>query len=87
MICKKCEKQVHYCSSCGFVGCYMDEGFCSEKCWRESEEYQQTFNDFKKFIKDMDKEKLQFLLYILDGEYLSYEMEFFDYVKEICKKI
>jgi len=87
MICELCGRKFHYCSSCGFV-CYgMDEGYCSDECWRKSDEYKEAFGNFKNFIKNMDKEELTFLLSILDGEYDSYEMDFFDYVKETCKKI
>lgn len=65
----------------------MDEGFCSEKCWKESDEYKYQFEVFKNFIKNMDKNQLEYLLQMLEGEYSNYDMEFFNYVEDICKKI
>ena len=38
MKCRKCDKEFHYCSSCGH--CFPEEiGYCSYNCWENSDEY------------------------------------------------
>ncbi len=82
MKCKNCKKTVHYCSSCGFVGYYMDEGFCSDKCWKESEEYTKALKDFDIFIYEFDDKQIEFLFDLVDGEYTNYEIEFIYIIKK-----
>jgi len=81
MKCKKCGKQVHYCSSCGFVSYAIDEGYCSESCWESSKEYQEAMDDFVNFSYDFNDKQLKFLFYLLDGEYSNYEAEFIEKIR------
>lgn len=81
MNCKNCGKKYHYCTSCGPID-YCDEGYCSDKCWRGSKEYQNIKIDFLNFCRSLNKEQRQFFInYISDG-YINYNYESEEWLKE-----
>lgn len=58
MICKKCGKDFHYCSSCSENLC-NDKEYCSDECMYESDEFKLKEENFKKFIVSLNKESYE----------------------------
>lgn len=53
MKCKNCNKNFHYCSSC-YGDKYEDNGYCSEKCFVNSDEYSEVFEKVSCFYNALD---------------------------------
>jgi len=85
MKCKACGKKVHYCSSC-VTDRMFDKGFCSENCYKESEEYKETRKEFEQFYLKItqDQSMNEFFMKIINkfSDY-TIEMEFPKWIDEI----
>lgn len=54
MTCKVCGKEQHYCDSCGYDD-YKIDGFCDEKCFKNSDEYKTYHSKLIKFWNSLDE--------------------------------
>ena len=71
MKCKKCGKVFHYCTSCDCIPS-CSQGFCSDECWEESNEYKNEKEKFLKFYKSLNSEQKEYFIYLtygLDSDY------------------
>ena len=61
MNCKHCEKEYHLCSACDTYDMpWLDRGYCSDKCWKDSIEYKNHIEKAKKFFSSMTRAQLDF---------------------------
>lgn len=60
MICKQCSKEFHYCSSCG-DNFPNENGYCSEKCLKSSEEYKQAEDIMNALIHNLSETQIVLL--------------------------
>ena len=67
--CKICGKNYHLCGNCCIGGLEEDvmwEGYCSQKCWRESEKYKDVQERFFQIVGQLDYKNRRILLDLLD---------------------
>ena len=65
--CKTCNRQFHACSSCGLDHSW-EFSFCSEKCYKESEDYQKIFKICNDFLEAVPQSCHVILKQILEDE-------------------
>lgn len=63
MICKTCNKHVHYCNSCGRDN-YLDEGYCCKECLEKSEEFNENKELFMNFYFSLNKKQKEYFKHI-----------------------
>ena len=86
MECKTCGKKYHWCSSCG--SCHPEDiGFCSNGCWKSSEEYCEIYTKFQSMIESMNNKQLGILNWLfvevnLDKYYGIFEKMILDKFKQ-----
>lgn len=77
MNCKKCDKQYHYCSSCGL--CFPEEiGYCSFDCWESSDEYIEKQKRMEIFIDSLSNRQLSQISWIVQNVDMEYYESIFE---------
>lgn len=71
MICKKCGKKFHYCSSCD-PDIHHDLGYCDIKCYQSSDEYQRIYNNTFAFIQSLTPDQAKRFAVMMD-DYVDHE--------------
>lgn len=56
MLCKQCNREFHYCCSCDAIPS-CNQGFCSDECWENSDEYKNEKEKFIKFYESLNSEQ------------------------------
>jgi len=93
MNCKTCEKSFHYCSSCEMdLASYR--GYCSSKCFEESETYMLGWMKLYRFMRNLSAGQTKMFKELMcadqdsDGEYWDFVENYFDrWIKEIEEKL
>lgn len=70
MNCKTCQKKFHACSGCCLSNDW-EYHYCTERCWKASAEYKNTYNLVVNFLDSLTGEQLDQFERIceLDGDY------------------
>ena len=74
-----CGKEFHACSSCCLTYSW-EYKFCSEECWKSSEEYKTDHNRFIEFYSSLSLEQKEKFYYFLDNIFDCYNIE--EWIKE-----
>ena len=81
MKCKICKEDSHYCTSCDYDK-YMMSGYCSKRCYEQSEEWKLFNKKVIKFYESLNKEQQSELWSLWDNGILIDDKweDFLDYV-------
>ena len=67
--CHNCGKSFHACSSCG-LNYSWEYNFCSEACWKESDEYKEAISRMERLIRYLPQGGLNDLSFVMgEGDY------------------
>jgi len=66
MKCRTCKKEFHYCISCDY-DMYYSTGYCSQKCYEESEEWPRFKEKLKKFYDSLNNNQKDMLFNLWDN--------------------
>lgn len=77
MKCKTCAKDFHYCSSCDYDR-YNSDGYCSQDCYMESEEWRVYSRNIQDFYDSLSKDQQLELWALWDnGIFVDDKWEYF----------
>jgi len=62
-----CGKKFHACGSCGKTH-FWEYTYCSEECWKKSEEYEEVMDSLDIVLRNINTEALTDLMNILDQD-------------------
>ena len=68
MICKNCSKNFHTCSNCSMLYNW-EYDYCTEKCYKDSKEFKQIYENLKTIVCKLDKKEIETFKYYLESEY------------------
>jgi len=68
--CRTCKEKFHACNNCDLIYDW-EWSFCTEKCWKESEEYKKAKNLGQILAHELKRETLDLLQEVLDDSELS----------------
>lgn len=81
-----CGKEFHACSSCGLTYNW-EYKFCSEECWKRSEEYKTDHDRFIEFHNSLSSKQKENFRYCLDViGYIDYEFAIEEWLVAIQEK-
>lgn len=79
MKCANCGEVFHYCSSCSSERC-CDNGFCSDKCMRESGECIDALDNTKHFLDTLSEEQISMFKKLMNN-YCEFEYEIDNFIE------
>jgi len=82
MKCKKCNYNFIYCSTCDYHN-HNEEGYCSEKCWKESDEFKLNMKSFLELMDLLTNKGL----YLLDAVIENSDNYYFYFQQEILERL
>lgn len=66
MKCKICNKEYHHCTSCDY-DMYLSSGYCSESCYRKSDEWNSFYKKIQTFYDSLHYEQKLLLWNLWDN--------------------
>lgn len=84
--CFQCGKMFHVCSSCS-TSFEWEHKYCCESCWKSSNEYNTTIEEFQKFIDTLTVEQRNYLKKnFIKSDSAEFEFDFVEILRKKEKK-